>query len=489
MAIARRIVFAICALALQSGSAHAEMRTWSDSTGQHQIEAEFVELKDGAVELRKADGNRTKIPLSKLSEADQAFVRSLTSTGAAAAPLEAVVRIVARVPAANGSTQDLQLVGCAIDAGEGSSPVVITSRMLLGEDSGYADAALAKAGVFELRPSRQLGSARKLGFPAPQGRVISGLHDFVIVLPLADGATVRTLPLAEADAQPGETVLIPLLPRPQADQARARSTAIRWTKWTVVRSDDSRIFIEPQDGQFPSTGAVPIVNDRYQLVGMFVSHVIVDGKPAGDGPSLSVVRAALAKAEQGATAGSTTSPTAAVAMPPFLPLASGPVDSTAEWRTSYEALAKTITTKKAADGSWQIDWGEAADLGAWYERERQTKSLVMAIVQGGGDRIRLNAMIKHLAPDLERAAKRLEGVTWSGVLKHSRPIPDAGTRFDLPPLPEPLRMSFWVDRDDAANWTQVEKGDRVRFTCNFTIMALGGGDLPQIDVLMTLIEG
>src|SRR5262245_58770866 len=58
--------------------AHAgEMRTWSSSSGAHKTEAEFVEVKDdGVVVLKSKAGKTIEVPLSRLSEGDQAYARS-----------------------------------------------------------------------------------------------------------------------------------------------------------------------------------------------------------------------------------------------------------------------------------------------------------------------------------------------------------------------------------------------------------------------------
>ena len=52
-------------------------REWVDHTGQHKVEAQFVEVQQGKVVLRKADGRQVSLPLSKLSAADQDFVATL----------------------------------------------------------------------------------------------------------------------------------------------------------------------------------------------------------------------------------------------------------------------------------------------------------------------------------------------------------------------------------------------------------------------------
>lgn len=73
-------------LCLLSAIAPLGAREWTDSTGKFKIEAEFVELKDGKVALKKADGTTLSIPLEKLSKADQDFIK--TQSQPAASPFE-----------------------------------------------------------------------------------------------------------------------------------------------------------------------------------------------------------------------------------------------------------------------------------------------------------------------------------------------------------------------------------------------------------------
>jgi len=56
-----------------------EIRTWSSATGTYKTEAELVQLKDdGTVVLKKKDGGVIEVPLSKLSAADQQYLRTQT---------------------------------------------------------------------------------------------------------------------------------------------------------------------------------------------------------------------------------------------------------------------------------------------------------------------------------------------------------------------------------------------------------------------------
>jgi hypothetical protein len=54
-----------------------EVRTWTDSTGKHKVEAEFVEILDGKVRLKLADGKIVSLPLAKVSEADREYLKEV----------------------------------------------------------------------------------------------------------------------------------------------------------------------------------------------------------------------------------------------------------------------------------------------------------------------------------------------------------------------------------------------------------------------------
>ncbi len=54
----------------------AKAHTWTDASGKHTIEAEFVSLSSGSVTLKKTDGETISLPLEKLSSVDQEFAKS-----------------------------------------------------------------------------------------------------------------------------------------------------------------------------------------------------------------------------------------------------------------------------------------------------------------------------------------------------------------------------------------------------------------------------
>ncbi len=67
-------IIAACLFAATCGAQSAP-RLWTDTTGAFKITASLVELKDDVAYLRTADGKTLRIPLARLSQADQDFVK------------------------------------------------------------------------------------------------------------------------------------------------------------------------------------------------------------------------------------------------------------------------------------------------------------------------------------------------------------------------------------------------------------------------------
>ena len=64
----------VAAGTVRIGWSAEEMRTWTDSTGKHKIEATFKEVANGKVTLVRKGGKEMEIELKKLSADDQAYV-------------------------------------------------------------------------------------------------------------------------------------------------------------------------------------------------------------------------------------------------------------------------------------------------------------------------------------------------------------------------------------------------------------------------------
>lgn len=113
------------------------VRTWTDSTGAFQVDAEFLGVEDGKVKLKKTDGRVVAVPLDRLSKEDQDFVAA--KTGATEKPA-----------AAAGTVQELvhddgQMAGKSSIAGGGHAvrfqvdgdSWYVTSVSLHGSRYGY----------------------------------------------------------------------------------------------------------------------------------------------------------------------------------------------------------------------------------------------------------------------------------------------------------------------------------------------------------------
>jgi S1-C subfamily serine protease len=70
-------VLSLALLTITATSRSGEMRTWTSKSGAHKKEAELVELKaDGTVVLKTNEGKTVKVPITSLTDADQAYARS-----------------------------------------------------------------------------------------------------------------------------------------------------------------------------------------------------------------------------------------------------------------------------------------------------------------------------------------------------------------------------------------------------------------------------
>lgn len=54
-------------------------RTWTEAQSGRTLEGDFVKVQDSAVVVRLANGSTTQLPLARLSEADQTFVKEQTA--------------------------------------------------------------------------------------------------------------------------------------------------------------------------------------------------------------------------------------------------------------------------------------------------------------------------------------------------------------------------------------------------------------------------
>ena len=86
MRMKKRYLSAMVGLGLgMAATATAQARTWTDVSGKHSVEAEFVALAGDKVTLKTLAGKITSFPLANLSEADRAFAKAQAGGGGAVA--------------------------------------------------------------------------------------------------------------------------------------------------------------------------------------------------------------------------------------------------------------------------------------------------------------------------------------------------------------------------------------------------------------------
>lgn len=82
------LVLGVCLLS-RVAAVNGAVRFWTDSTGKFRVRAEFVELVDGKVTLKRADNDKTvTMALDKLSKRDQDYVAKLMEVQAKRARAE-----------------------------------------------------------------------------------------------------------------------------------------------------------------------------------------------------------------------------------------------------------------------------------------------------------------------------------------------------------------------------------------------------------------
>lgn len=58
---------------------HREMRTWSDASGKFSVTARLKSVRSGSAKLVKEDGSEISVPIDRLSEDDQAYIKDQMS--------------------------------------------------------------------------------------------------------------------------------------------------------------------------------------------------------------------------------------------------------------------------------------------------------------------------------------------------------------------------------------------------------------------------
>ncbi len=163
-----------------------DYRTWTDSTGKFRVEAKLVETVGAKVKLqRQADGRVVEIPLSRLSKADQAFVRRSTREQAVEVDTKSAAAPNFDWPQWRGPNRDgiSQETGLLDQWPETGPPEVWRCR---GLGRGYASVAVAGGKIFSL------------------GKLADG-NTHIVALDVEDGSILWTVPIGGGNDGPNCT--------------------------------------------------------------------------------------------------------------------------------------------------------------------------------------------------------------------------------------------------------------------------------------------
>jgi hypothetical protein len=127
-----------------------------------------------------------------------------------------------------------------------------------------------------------------------------------------------------------------------------------------------------------------------------------------------------------------------------------------QWKTNYLAFLANFTATPVEGGQPTIDWGELGELRGMHDQ------LVSDLESGAGN---------QYGQSTAEGRQNLGEVRWSAPFLGMGDPLDTGeqeVRFDLPPLPGPLKLRFLVDTQ-VDKWTALEKNQNVEFIGRFDV--------------------
>ena len=155
-------------LATVFGAGTAEARIWKDASGKHTIDADFVELTDGVVKLRRPNGKVQSIPLKKLSKADRQHITTLVQPKKEAAPAPVVekdsetVRLQLVVAEGVGRKKDEAINNAIRNAVRHALGVLVASKDLI-EHNDKIEELLSSDNAGFVNKHEKLGERRVAG--------------------------------------------------------------------------------------------------------------------------------------------------------------------------------------------------------------------------------------------------------------------------------------------------------------------------------------
>lgn len=288
----KALSFAVTALFLAADP--AGVRTWTDTTGQYTTQAEFVDFQDGIVRLRRTDnGEIRSIPLEKLSEADQQFVKSRMepSGGTAAAEVDSVqqgdrgaapapggalpTRLIERLKAATVlvkvRTRESTLSASGfLQKKEGGVGYVVSAYLVADSPDGGFSGGWPPQCVFHSGTKREQSTyARPVILDEQRHLAILRVELDTLPEPVALDAKV-----ALRETLPVLIIGFPLGDMLRASERQPAVTISRASISSLRRDDDDRIaLIQIEGGVNPGNSGGPVVDAQGRLIGIAVAKV------------------------------------------------------------------------------------------------------------------------------------------------------------------------------------------------------------------------
>ncbi len=196
----------------------AKARTWTDSTGKFKIDAQLVEFKDDQVTLRRTDGKTISLPLNRLSQQDQQFVKTSQAKPEAENPFAVEDESPGAKTVASAEPGAADVNG-ALRKSDWSSAQILNVQAPdawnVTPDPAPASPALSKRG-FAISPTAFFEDVKYLLFDPAGAKAYVGLVDEppgkvqqsrLEVCDLAKGKSLGSIPLPNGvgplDVQPG----------------------------------------------------------------------------------------------------------------------------------------------------------------------------------------------------------------------------------------------------------------------------------------------
>lgn len=253
----------------------AEIRTWSDTSGKYEVEAEFVELDGTTVVLKKSNGSTIEIDFERLSEADRAYVSQ--SQAREVAPQ---VDDMPAGPISDGSTDESNNLPDLIERVEkGVVRVFVQGRDFEGQGSGVLlnDQGHIATNFHVVEGATKVEIAFHNGKKLPLLGCLRLSESKDIAILRVDPAQVDTepLPLRESVPRKGERVVALGAPRRLAYSASEGTVSAVRTGRELAELDGAYQQFDA-DAQWiqttapisPGNSGGPLLDIRGQIVGL-----------------------------------------------------------------------------------------------------------------------------------------------------------------------------------------------------------------------------